>query len=321
MPVDADPPDTPGAVNQAVHNAAVAKSGWRKVADFPLVTLGLAGLSLVSALSLVGMLIEVLPLELVLHRLPKWIDPIIVSLALVSVAVLVYKLWIVRLGERPRDDLPFDARVADAGKGILLALLLMSAIVGLAALLGGYRISGWGGSRSLAFLLFTAGLQAAVVEELLLRGVLFRWLEELGGSWFALASSSALFGFLHAGNPNATVLASLAIALGAGVLLGGAYMLARNLWLAIGLHFGWNFTQGYLWDVPVSGFDVDGLVAARPTGDAIISGGSFGLEASLPALVLATGLGVWFVVHAARRGNIVQSWWTRRRMVRAAPKA
>ena len=42
------------------------------------------------------------------------------------------------------------------------------------------------------------------------------------------------------------------------MLLGGAYMLTRNLWVAIGLHAAWNFTQGFIWDVPVSGVDQNG---------------------------------------------------------------
>ena len=90
-------------------------------------------------------------------------------------------------------------------------------------------------------------------EELLFRGILFRWIEEFGGSWAALAVTSALFGLAHIFNPGATWFSSFAIAVEAGVLLGGAYMLTRNLWLAMGLHAGWNFTQGEIFDVPVSG--------------------------------------------------------------------
>lgn len=168
-------------------------------------------------------------------------------------AFATYKLAIRRLGEQPRDDLPLDGRLNDLWRGTLGAGLLMSAIVGIAALLGGYRIAGWGGATSWAMILFLGGVQAAFVEELVMRGILFRFLEEFGGSWFALLLSSLLFGFAHATNDNATLLSSFAIALEAGILLGGAYMLTRNLWLAIGIHFGWNVVQGFVWDVPVSG--------------------------------------------------------------------
>ena len=91
------------------------------------------------------------------------------------------------------------------------------------------------------------------MEELLFRGILFRWLEEFGGSWLALLLTSALFGAAHLGNPNATAFSAFCIAVEAGVLLGAAYMLTRSLWLPMGLHAAWNFTQGEIFDVPVSG--------------------------------------------------------------------
>ena len=287
---------------------------WRRVVTFPLVAMIIALVALLVPVGLLVPLLKWLPLD----TLPEWAKVLLISVLTTTIAIIALKLAISRLGEKPRDDLPFDANAHDGWRGVLLAALLMSAIVGLVALLGGYRIAGWGGSTSWPMLWFGAGLQAAFVEEILARGILFRFLEEFGGSWFALALSSALFGFGHAANPNATVFSSLAIAVEAGVLLGGAYMLTRNLWLAVGIHFGWNVTQGYLWDVPVSGIAVDGLVASRALGSELISGGAFGVEASVVALVLATTLGAWFVVLAARRGNLVRPWWVRRRLAHDA---
>ena len=101
---------------------------------------------------------------------------------------------------------------------------------------------------------------------MLFREILFRFLEQFGGSWFALALTSALFGLGHIVNPNASAFSSFAIAVEAGVLLGGAYMLTRSLWAPIGLHAAWNFTQGYIYDVPVSGIDQQGMVEARLSG-------------------------------------------------------
>ncbi len=288
---------------------AVQAPLWRRIIQFPLIALVIALVALLAAVAVVPLFLRALPLELV----PKWVDTPLIGLCVAAVSVAVYKLLIARLGETPRDDLPFDRRARDALRGAGLAALLMSAIVALAAAFGAYRIDGWGGSTSLLSILFAAGIQAALFEEILVRGVLFRFLEEFGGSWFALAASAALFGLGHIFNANATAFSSLAIAVEAGLMLGGAYMLTRNLWLAIGLHFGWNVTQGYVWDVPVSGFAVDGMVDAHSAGPALISGGPFGLEASVIALALATPLGAWFVIQAARRGNVVRPWWVRRR--------
>lgn len=287
---------------------------WRRIADFPLVALVIALVALLASIAGIAPVLKALPLK----ELPTWVDKPLIALCVVAISIAIYKLLIARLGESPRDDLPFDRRALDAGRGAGVAALLMSLIVGAAFVLGAYRIEGWGGSTSWPMLIFGAGLQAGLFEEIVVRGVLFRFLEEFGGSWFALALSSALFGLGHIFNANATVFSSLAIAVEAGLMLGGAYMMTRNLWLAVGLHFGWNVTQGYVWDVPVSGYQVDGLVDAHSAGSVLLSGGAFGLEASVIALALATPLGAWFVFQAARRGKIVRPWWVRRRLVHEA---
>ena len=150
---------------------------------------------------------------------------------------------------------------------------------------------------------------------MLFRGVLFRWLEEFGGSWTALLLTSAFFGAVHLANPNASIIAAVGIAFEAGVLLGGAYMLTRSLWLPMGIHAAWNFTQGEIFDIPVSGASAHGLLTARLTGSPLLTGNGFGLEASPIAIVVATAAGVWLVVLAVRRGQLVQPWWVRRRVL------
>jgi uncharacterized protein len=239
---------------------------------------------------------------------------LIFAAAVTILSVLAYKLLVVRMGDRPRDDLPFDARARDGLSGFVQGALVFSVIVGIAALLGAYQAIELSAAEDWLPIVVGTGLMAGFTEEILLRGIVFRWLEELGGSWVALALSALLFGFLHAGNPNATLISSLSIALAAGVLLAGAYMLTRNLWLAVGMHAGWNVTQGLVWDVPISGFPLDGWVESRLVGDPILSGGSFGLEASVITMVIATAYGVWLIVRAAKRGHIVRNWWARRRI-------
>ena len=123
--------------------------------------------------------------------------------------------------------------------------------------------------------------------------------------------TSALFGLVHIFNPNATWFSSFAIAVEA-LLLGGAYMVTRSLWLPIGLHAGWNFTQGAIFGVPVSGIAVHGLVKAQLSGPVLLSGGQFGLEASVIGLLVAAGAGVWLVWLALRRGELVRPWWVTR---------
>jgi membrane protease YdiL (CAAX protease family) len=285
---------------------------WQRIVNFPLITM-LIALALITAV--------IFPVNLAANALSKplgWdlVEPM-ATVTVIAALIVLQKLVLRRLGARKHDDLPFAAAPRNLAAGAVGAAGLFSLIVGIAAMLGAYVIDGWGGMKSWVFILFWAGFNAGFVEELIFRGIMFRWIEEFGGSWTALFVTSALFGLVHMGNANATWMSGLTIAATAGTLLGGAYMLTRSLWLPVGIHFGWNVTQGLVWDVPVSGYDGDGLVDARLVGDPLISGGAFGLEASVIALVVAGGAGVWMVWRAAKAGEVMAPWWVRRRAAAA----
>jgi len=111
-------------------------------------------------------------------------------------------------------------------------------------------------------------------------------------------------------NPAATLFAALAIASEAGIMLGAAYMLTRRLWLAVGLHGGWNFTQGWVWSIPVSGHEEGaGLFLTARQGPDWLTGGAFGLEASAVTLVAATTAGLVMTGLVVRRGHWVPMGW------------
>lgn len=282
---------------------------WKRIWDFPLVAMLAALASTVAVLAATGFIGG--KLRGVLDRDVRGALMVLVTIALL---VALQKLVLRRLGTRKHDDLPFASAARGLATGTITAFVLFSLIVGVAALMGAYFIVGWGGLHNWLMLLFTAGISAGFAEEFIFRGILFRWIEEFGGSWAALFVTSALFGLAHIMNDNATWFSSFAIAVEAGLMLGGAYMLTRSLWVPIGLHFGWNMTQGMIWDVPVSGNDVDGLVDARLAGNPLISGGAFGLEASIIAVVIAGGFGVWLIKRAYDKGEVMAPWWVRRRL-------
>ena len=288
--------------------AAVERPLWRRILDFPLVTLIVA----------VAVFIGAYAIGIFIGRQLPYPSTTLAGLALraviyIGLGVAAYKLIIARLGERPRDELRAKGAAKGLGVGVALGVVLFSVIVGVAALADVYNVIRWGGTEQLLMVLLAAALIPGILEEILFRGILFRWIEAFGGSWAALVVTSILFGLAHILNPAATWFSSFAIAVEAGVLLGGAYMLTRSLWMPIGLHAAWNFTQGFIFDVPVSGLDQQGLVEARLSGPELLSGGAFGLEASVIALVIATAAGLWLVMLAVRRGEQVQPWWVRRR--------
>jgi len=280
---------------------------WRRIVDFPLVAMLIAGGLFMLAAGIGEAVGSAVPVRsALLHLLAR-------NAIILTVVLLTYKLAITRLGEHPRDDLSGRRALPDLAIGLVMGFLIMALSVGAAAIADVYSIIGQGDSRQLVHELVTSAIMPAFMEELLFRGILFRWLEEFAGSWLALIITSALFGAAHLMNPNATPVAAFGIAIEAGVLLGGAYMLTRSLWMPMGLHAAWNFTQGEIFDVPVSGIDEHGLVQAKLSGPALLSGGGFGLEASLFAMVIATAVGVWMVWLAVKRGEVMQPWWVRRR--------
>jgi membrane protease YdiL (CAAX protease family) len=236
----------------------------------------------------------------------------------VLVAGLAYAAFVRWIERRPVTDFGRRGAVREWTIGVALGFGAISLTVAIIAALGGYRITGWNPPSVLVPVLAMA-IFSGVFEEIVIRGLVFRLLEEWLGSWTALALSALLFGLLHVMNPNATLLAAVAISIEAGILLAALYMLTRRLWMAIGLHMAWNFTQGGVYGVAVSGLDTPGLLFNTMQGPPLLTGGAFGAEASLPAILVCTSLGVWVLYRAHRKGRFVAASWHRFRTGRPAP--
>jgi membrane protease YdiL (CAAX protease family) len=192
-----------------------------------------------------------------------------------------------------------------------LALPGAAGELGIVALLGGLEVLGFRGMGNL-WAMVAMAVMSGTFEEILFRGVMLRQFERLVGTWLALGITAMLFGAVHLANPGASLFAGFAIAIEAGILLGAAYLVTRRLWLAIGLHAGWNFTQGWVFSVPVSGGEAPlGLLVTRRVGPDWLTGGDFGLEASAVAMVVATLAGLLLLRRAALRGEVRPPPWRR----------
>ena len=283
---------------------------WRRIVNFPLVAM-LIALAIAILCFTVGLLVA----RYLLPPIPGFTNEMRFDLVSIPLLVLAYRLLISHLGEHPKDDYRDPKALRHLGLGLAAGFLLFSLVVGVAAVLGVYRITGRGDTNGLLQALIAPTLFAAVSEELIFRGILFRWIEEFGGSWLALIVTSALFGAIHLSNPGATLTAAFFIAIEAGIMLGAAYMLTRSLWLPMGIHAAWNFAQGEIYDIPVSGNPVHGLLVAKLSGPPLLSGNGFGLEASIIAMVIATAFGFLLLWLATKRGELMKPWWVRRRAV------
>jgi len=285
---------------------AAAPSRLRRLIAFPL-TLLVIGFPAVAVVATgVGMAYQQLGFA---PNTPEKMFGAVLIAAAVILTYKAYKRWVERVPDR---ELEWAGALKELGLGLLTGLALFSAMTGIVALLGGFEVLGFRGGTGQLWTYLAIALVSGVVEETLFRGILQRHLEAMLGSWAALAVTSALFGFAHIGNEDATWFSSLAIALEAGLLLGAAYMLTRRLWLAIGIHAAWNFTQGWIFSVPVSGGEAPlGLLITRRVGPDWLTGGDFGLEASAVAMVVATLAGVLMLRRAMAKGELRPPMWRR----------
>ena len=249
-------------------------------------------------------------------------SPVGVAIYLTTMALpaLLAYLFLVRVVERrPVGELSVRRLPRGLLLGILGGLALFSAVVGTLWLLGSYHVTGTNPDAHWLLALLSVGLGAGIGEEIITRGVLFRIVEEGLGTWWALAISALFFGLAHGHNPGATVWSSAAIAIEAGLLFALLYHLTRSLWPCIGLHAAWNFAQGTIYGIPVSGTHADGWLVSTRSGPDWLSGGAFGAEASVVALVLCTCVSAVLLAIALRRGSVVPPAWRRRAAVPDTP--
>jgi membrane protease YdiL (CAAX protease family) len=281
-------------------------SRLRRIVAFPLTLLVISFPAVAMVGTGVGMAYQKLGLA------PNTPEKMFGAVLMAAAVILTYKAikrWIERAPDR---ELEWAGALKELGAGLLVGFVLFSAMTGIVALLGGFEVLGFRGGMGQIWTYLAIAIVSGVLEETLFRGILQRHLEAMLGSWAALAITSALFGFAHLGNEDASWFSSLAIALEAGILLGAAYMLTRRLWLAIGIHAAWNFTQGWVFSVPVSGGEAPlGLLITRRVGPDWLTGGDFGLEASVVAMVVATLAGVLMLRRALANRQVVAPLWRR----------
>jgi hypothetical protein len=210
----------------------------------------------------------------------------------------------------------FGARYAvpELATGFVIGGLLFSLVMLILWQRGVVSVGDGAGPGVLGIALCGAFEGAALVE-LLFRGVLFRIVEESLGAWIALAISAIVFGALHGFNPGASLLSSVAIALEAGVLLAAVYAYTRRLWMAIGLHAAWDFTEGGVFGANNSGHASPSGLASHFHGPELLTGGLFGPEASIIAVLVCLAAAVVFIVLTIRKGLIVAPFWRRCRAI------
>lgn len=224
-----------------------------------------------------------------------------------ALSVAGYCFYVQRIERRPIAELSRTGAWRELAQGAFGAAALLVLTMGALFAARSYQVTG---SNSWTVLIVPIAelVLVAFFEELIFRGILFRIIEKSLGSWIALGLTALIFAVSHLPNEGVTVLA-VAVTAVAGVMLGAAFMATGRLWLAIGMHFGWNYTLGTVFSVAVSGHPGKGLVQGTLIGPEWLTGGAYGIEASVAGLAAVSLASVFLMALARQRGRVVPPYW------------
>jgi len=282
------------------------RSTGKKILHFPLtkIILGLVVVLLIT--TLVQRVIEKLTLY---FPLDTHYRNLIITLLVSVISLSIYAFLFRYYEKRKIKELSLRKLLRYTLWGLLLGLGLQSASIGVMVILGSYTIESVNSFNAL-IPAFNMALGAAVIEEIIFRGILYRILEEKLGSYISVVISAVLFGFLHLVNPNSSILAAIAIAIQAGLLLAAAYTYTRNLWFPIAIHFAWNFAQSGIYGASTSGIQIrHSLFTSHIEGNPLFTGGAFGPEASLQATIFGLAAGLILLWLSKKQNNIIAPFW------------
>ncbi len=239
----------------------------------------------------------------------KEIVNVITGIVTAALALITY-IFLFRFYEKRKiSELSLKSFGKNAALGFGIGFVLQSLVIFTIFVFGGYKITN---VNSIVFLIpaFTISLTSGIIEEIMMRGIIFRITEEKLGTVWALLISALIFGFAHIANDGATVYSSLAVAIEAGILLAAVYVYTRSLWISIFLHFAWNFTEGGIYGAVISGFKLGkSLFTANFSGSELLTGGNFGPENSIQAVIFCTITGFFFLWKSKQKGSFIDPFW------------
>ncbi|RSZ60842.1 CPBP family intramembrane metalloprotease [Massilia atriviolacea] len=201
-----------------------------------------------------------------------------------------YRCYVRRIDKRQPAELALPGMPRQLGLGLLIGAGLVILTFATLAALGVYRFDGVGSPGLTAMLVPLAELLlVGMAEEMVFRGIIFGVTRRALGTRAAIVISALAFSLAHLPNDGVSLLAMAVIAAYA-VMQAALYMTTRTLWACIGTHVAWNYCVGQLFSSTVSGHaGSGGLLRGELVGNTMLTGGAFGVEASLVALLLIGG--------------------------------
>ncbi|MFC1550065.1 lysostaphin resistance A-like protein [Candidatus Neomarinimicrobiota bacterium] len=275
---------------------------FNKIVQFPLIRILIA----------LGFIIPVIICFNLLFRNldPRWTTYIgdIGAVVIIVLYCLSYAYYVKLIEKRTVLELSREGIVKETGIGFLISAVLVILTTILIMLKGSISIVSTNTLEYLihAFLIF--GL-LAFVEELIFRGIVLRLLEELVGTWLSIVIVASIFGSVHLIHEEATLSSTVAIAL-QDLILSGAFILTRRIWLCWGIHWGWNFTQDGVLGMPNAGVELlPSWLNTEIFGPTWLTGGTIGIELSVLGTLLNVLVGIFLIKIAIKKGQIVRPSW------------
>jgi len=278
----------------------------QKIFNFPLIKIILA---LIVCLALINIGQAIAAKLLLMTPLDKNYRNLIKGIIVSALALTSYIVFFHYYEKRQITELALKGIGKSLILGTLIGMVLQSLTILVIYLSGSYTVLA---VNPVSFIIIplTLAFTAAIIEEILVRGILFRIMEEKLGSYIALAISAVIFGALHLVNPGATLISALCVAVEAGVLLGAAFIYRRNLWFPIALHFAWNFMQSGIFGAITSGTTkVHSLLLSKIEGSVWITGGEFGPEGSIQAVIFCSIASSILLFLCHKENKIVKPYW------------
>ncbi len=236
-----------------------------------------------------------------LENIPAWITLItLFSFAFITLAVIIYRVKI-RKGTLYSLGVKKAGAVKNYAAGLLIGFILFSAAVGMGLLTKGLEFTGFAGfsiSNTVYLFLFLLGyFVQGMAEEMLCRGLLMTSISRRHSVLCAVIVNSVFFALLHIVNPGISLLAFINLFL-FGVFASLVMIKTDNIWMVSAIHTVWNFTQGNVFGIKVSGSAyVPSVMKVVSSGSKFINGGDFGLEGGIcVTIVLLIGIVIFALI-------------------------
>jgi uncharacterized protein len=279
---------------------------FQKVLHFPLTKITIAIIVCVGIYGIgqfaLGQLLDLTALD---KEIKNLVIGIVASLLAIGSYVFLFKWY----EKRPITELSTQNIGKHLLWGISIGFILQALTILVMYVKGGYTVVS---INPFLYIIpsLTMAFTSAIFEEILMRGIIFRLIEEKWGSYIALIISAIIFGALHLANPNSSIVAALGLAIQAGLSLAAAYIYTKNLWFPIAIHFAWNFTQSGIFGAVTSGNAMKKtLITSKIEGAEWFTGGAFGPEGSIQATLFCLVVTIILIFLSQKEGKIVPPYW------------